>query len=494
MPTGMRPLRQTPQNEHAQNAVFHDSIKVYYDVQYWGFVRHLLQVKKDDFFISADPIFNWEFSMDLTKNSWGGRRKYYTNTRGALVKGDIGPKVSFATWFYENQAFFPYYMESFVRSKGELYYNPSLNSYYQVNAVIPGQGRTKPFKENGFDFANAGGYISVSPHERVNLQFGHDQHFIGHGYRSLLLSDNSFNYPYLKGEVKLGKRWWYSVTWMQLQELRRLPARTTPEALFYRKNASFYTLTFKPTLRWEISLIEAVQWRIMNREGTLPYNAWQLNPVMGAATPAFGLNARNNVMLGAQAAYWLTSNAQVYGQLMLDDAKNMRWGAQLGARWMNTADVKGLDTQLEYNYVAPYSYANETPLQSFTHYNLPMAHPIGASFHEGVLSVRYNHPNRVFGDATLVYYRSGFDTSRTQNVGADPIKAYASQTFSNTQMTNTLFLRTELGFRFNVKTNMQLLVGYLHRFQTYSLPWDAFSSNLFFFAFRTNLRNFYNDL
>ena len=30
------------------------------------------------------------------------------------------------------------------------------------------------------------------------IQFGHGKHFIGDGYRSLLLSDNAFNYPFLR--------------------------------------------------------------------------------------------------------------------------------------------------------------------------------------------------------------------------------------------------------------------------------------------------------
>lgn len=495
IPTGTRPLRLTQETKHAYNAIYHDSIVIYWDIQDWALVRHQLQVKKEDFFIAADPIFNWEWSTDFSREPGsGGRARNYTNTRGAMIQGDIGPKVSFGTWFYENQAFFPLYMDYFIRSKGELYYNPNSQNYYQVNGVVPGQGRTKEFKEVGFDYAFVGGYVSVSPHKRLNIQFGHDQHFIGHGHRSIILSDNSFNYPYLKADLQVAKKLWYTVTWMQLQELRRLPARTTPEALFYRKNASYYTLTFKPSVRWEFSLIEAVQWQIMNRAGTLPYNPWQLNPLLGVATPVFGLNARNNVMLGAQAAWWMTKDIQLYSQLMVDDLKNGRWGAQLGGKYMSAAGVKGLDIQAEYNYVAPYSYANETPLQSYTHYNLPMAHPIGASFHEVFVNGRYNHESRVFADISTGFYRSVFDTLRTQSSGNDPIKPYVQQQGNNTLMTNVFYIRGEVGFRLNVKTNMQILAGYHYRTQSYSLPWDVFRMNLIYFAFRTNLRNFYNDI
>ena len=44
----------------------------------------------------------------------------------------------------------------------------------------------------------ANGHVSYQTSKHFNFQFGHGKHFIGDGYRSMLLSDNSFNYPYLK--------------------------------------------------------------------------------------------------------------------------------------------------------------------------------------------------------------------------------------------------------------------------------------------------------
>ena len=60
------------------------------------------------------------------------------------------------------------------------------------------QGAWKDFNETGKDYSSVSAYISYSPWSFLNIQAGHGKHFIGNGYRSLLLSDNAFNYPYLK--------------------------------------------------------------------------------------------------------------------------------------------------------------------------------------------------------------------------------------------------------------------------------------------------------
>ena len=78
-------------------------------------------------------------------------------------------------------------------------------SYIKQNKVVPGQGYARTFKENGFDYAMASGYVSYRSDKFFSVQFGHGKHFIGDGYRSLFLSDNSFNYPYLMIQTDLGK-------------------------------------------------------------------------------------------------------------------------------------------------------------------------------------------------------------------------------------------------------------------------------------------------
>ena len=128
--------------------------------------------------IRAAPLFDFELAYDTKQN-----KQYYRNTRGFLIYGDFGKNFSFLTGYYENQASFPGYINTFIDS----------------NLVIPGQGLTKPFKNGAAqDFSLPFGYICYAPNRYLTVQFGQDKNFIGNGYRSLLRSDNSMNNPFFK--------------------------------------------------------------------------------------------------------------------------------------------------------------------------------------------------------------------------------------------------------------------------------------------------------
>ena len=159
---------------------------------------NLLQVRKPDFTLTLDPIFNFEAGRDLKDN-----RNVWVNTRGLALSGIIGKHFSFESRFFETQATFIYPVESLIRKIG----------------VIPGQGTYKGFKSNGYDYFMSDAYISYSPSRYFNFQLGQGKNFIGDGYRSLLLSDVAFNYPYLKitADVWILK---YTCTYAQFQDLR----------------------------------------------------------------------------------------------------------------------------------------------------------------------------------------------------------------------------------------------------------------------------------
>ncbi|HIA37350.1 MAG TPA: hypothetical protein EYN89_11620 [Flavobacteriales bacterium] len=145
--------------------------------------EHLFIVDTAGFYLTIDPVFCLELGADKKDTSnFGDMTQLFKNTRGILIRGSIGEKVSFISSFYENQAFLPNYLSDF----GAKY------------DVIPGQGRFKRFKDSGFDYAMASGLISLNLTKFMNVQFGTGKNFIGDGYRSLAISDNAFNYPYLK--------------------------------------------------------------------------------------------------------------------------------------------------------------------------------------------------------------------------------------------------------------------------------------------------------
>jgi len=153
------------------------------------FREDLFVVNSDDFHLDVDPLFDFSYGRSLGEN-----KSLYTNTRGVQLKGTFGKKIFFITSYYETQARFPDYVTAFATK-------------YEV---APGQGRVKNFKKDAFDFGTPAALVSYSPNKHLNFQFGYDKNFIGDGYRSLLLSDNAYQSPFLK--VFLNYGWFYYQT------------------------------------------------------------------------------------------------------------------------------------------------------------------------------------------------------------------------------------------------------------------------------------------
>ncbi|MCA1763435.1 MAG: hypothetical protein LC664_10640 [Flavobacteriales bacterium] len=181
------------------------------------FGEHLLQLDKKDFRVNADFIFDFGYGRE-TEAPGAELSSTFTNTRGFAVSGQIGDMVYFYTDFRENQARFPTYLSDFVDSTG----------------VVPGNGRVKPFKEDGYDFNMASGYVGIRAADWLDLSFGHYKQFVGHGHRSLLMSDNSFNFPFASYEMNFfGGKLSYRYSLSILQNLDRLPPGDAPESLLF---------------------------------------------------------------------------------------------------------------------------------------------------------------------------------------------------------------------------------------------------------------------
>lgn len=145
------------------------------------FFDHLIHVKSRDkkYTLIVDPLLNFEFGRETEDTL---RRRMYSNTRGFIASGSIGKDFYFETMLSETQSVFPNYIETYNRGSG----------------IVPGQGRWKTFKTRGFDYAFSSGFFSWQATKNINIQAGHGKQKIGQGYRSLFLSDNSFNYPYAR--------------------------------------------------------------------------------------------------------------------------------------------------------------------------------------------------------------------------------------------------------------------------------------------------------
>jgi hypothetical protein len=476
--TSLKPYKENFFSTQAFNQVFIDSGKYYYAFTEVLFQKHLLDIHEKDVKLMVDPLF--DLSLGFTNRQYADSRdRLLINTRGFRVMGDITNKFSFETRFYENQFFYPLYLDSIADARG----------------VGFGYGRSKPFKTNGHDVGNSQGYISYSPIKNINLQLGHGKFFIGNGYRSMLLSDNAQSYPYYSGTFQLfkGKVQYHTINaW--LQSLSRIPRTTTAEALFKRKAGSFHYLTFRPGKRLELGLFEATIYKqYQEGEGVinLPYSFYV--PVIGLSTALNGLQNANNILIGINGSYRAAKFIEVYGQLAMDDTAKIGW--QLGAKWFDIVSIKGTRLLVEYNHAARYMYTHTSAdrLQNYTHTNQELAHPIGASFDELVVQLYYQPIERVHltvhSTMSNRYRTSG--TTLGENVLLPNDVIPAGTDWSKVRAN---FFRLEASYYFNVKTRMEMYTSINWRNMYFEGAVPAQQERFILFGFRMNLANFYQDI
>ncbi|HTL83301.1 MAG TPA: capsule assembly Wzi family protein [Bacteroidia bacterium] len=465
--------------------------------RYWCYHYHrhrsLLQVmrepKNDEpaFRLYIDPLLNLTY-MNVKNDT--SQSQFYINTRGVTAHGDIGTKISFETSFWENQAFFPEYISDFANE----------------TQVVPGQGRWKQFKKTGYDYAMAAGYLSYSPCRNFNLQVGTGKHFVGDGYRSLLLSDNAFNYPFarLTGWFGPGKMFQYTTIYASLMNLvANAPTPSGTERLFQKKAASFDQLSMKIGRVGEISLFQGLIWTAADDRNKQCIRLAYVNPVMFTSLPFYGLSDRNNYLLGGTFRFDLFKTVRLYGQWMADDlgkkgTVHHKTGFQVGVKYFNAFTLKHLHLDLEYNRVNPYSYAATDTAQAYTHYGQPLAHPVGANFSEMIFGLQYK-----FGD---VFLQLRYEMA---NVGADSAASNYGQNIFKTDYfayypatpdpykigqgmkTNISYLDINLGYMISYASNLNISAGYTVR----NVEFNATSSptSYVYLAVRTSLTNNYFD-
>lgn len=445
--------------------------------------EHLFEVKGEDYNFYVDPVFEFAGMYDADSQF------VYTNTRGIWLSGNIGDRFSFSTSFYESQSKFPTYIDSFVK----------------ITHVVPGGARIKKLYDK-FDYNIASGTISYSLKKYFNFQFGHDKVFIGDGYRSLLFSDNAFNFPFLKVTTTIWK-----VKYMMLYTVfQDMKVPVEPNTSFQKKYGSFHYLDFNIGKRASFGIIEGIIWKSDSIRGE-NYDINYMNPFIFFRPVEFSLNSPDNALIGFNTKYKITGSITMYGQLMLDEFKisevkagNGWWAnkqsVQLGIKYFNVLGIKNLHLNTEYNFVRPYTYQHSTSLTAYAHYNQSITHPLGANFWESVSIASYKYKN--FGaEGEIMYTEIGYDlkdsTGKTINYGQDVFQSYSSHPneYGNTVgqglTTKQLYIDFKFTYLVNPKSNLRVEAGITNRIakNIYGKNQNTF----FYFGLRTALTNRYYD-
>ena len=430
-----------------------------------------------------NPIFNFKYAK--VKDG----EDIFQNTRGLEARGAIDDRVYFYTNIIETQASFPDYV----------------NNRIDRDLAVPGAGFYKSYQSsvidnlNGYDYLLAQGYIGFNLTRHIGMQFGHGQNFIGNGYRSLLLSDFGTNYFYLKFNTRVWRIHYQNIfAELAVQSTKQ----SSGDVLEPKKYMAAHFLDFKISKTVTIGLFETVVFS-RNNQFELQY----LNPVILYRTVEHSLGSPDNVMLGLNAKWNFLKRFQLYGQFVLDELKfseitaNSGWwankyGIQAGLKYINTFGIDHLDSQFEFNSMRPYTYTHRDSSASYSHFNQPLAHPLGANFREFIFKLRYQPIEKLTFEARIMSFNYGEDND-TSNWGGNILLPNTTHEmdYGNEigQGIGTNTFVTGIDISYELFHNIWLDLHYFYRKQDSQDPKRDLVTNYFGGGFRMNISNRRNE-
>jgi hypothetical protein len=446
-------------------------------------------VDSADYMITVDPIVDFQYGKANGKG-------YYTNTRGIRVEGRLGKNFFFHSSYYEDQASFPSYLDSYIRKW----------------KVVPGSGSVRNYNGNGFDYEQAVGGFSWYPGKYYEISAGQGKHFLGDGYRSLILSDNAYSYPYLR----LSANFWkikYTVLYTMYQNMSSVfenTKSTVNETSGYQKKyGAYHILSVLLGKSVELSLFDAVVWNKQDSTYQRGFDWGYANPFIFYHSVNFSMSSPDNSMIGANLSIRISQKAVFYSQFILDDmdfaeerkasgAIRTKYGYQLGLKWYDALGIDGLFIRTEYNQVRPYVYASKYPEQNWAHYNQPLAHPQGANFKEFVGEWNYRYKRFEMG-SHIVWCRYGDDANGSNwghNIFLSDFKAqygYPSEgnVIGQGVKSTLVYQNHYLSLCINPRTNLNLVAGV--ELRNLTQPSATNKTNFVYLALRSSLMRWYKD-
>jgi len=439
--------------------------------------------KRNQYNFQILPLIDLQGGYDLLTS------KFVTETSGGVhAKLNINNDFTFALTALGGRVQFPYFIDTVIQTN---------------HTIIPGLGRGFKNTDGSYNYSNVSGYLSYSPNEIFNFQAGNGKHFIGEGYRSLLLSDYSNNNPYIGINANIWRiqyNVWYS--WM-----KDFSQYDGSQKSLQNKFGTFHYLSFNALKGLNISFFENVIWQGTDSNRVRTFDVNYLNPIVFYRPQEYSVGSSDNSMMGLNISGKLFGCLKLYAQGVADEfflkeirAKKGWWankqGWQLGAKYINAFKVKGLTIQAEYNEVRPYTYSHGSVQQNYTHYGQALAHPFGANFKEYLGFVSY-HANRWMISAQGLSATIGMDTLNS-NLGQNIFASYTSRPYDyghkTTQGNKRQLMQSDVRFTYYVLPQMNLRVelGYIQRSVKDDLGYQL-QSPYIYFGVKTSIHQFYRD-
>ena len=338
----------------------------------------------------------------------------YVNSRGVEIRGTLDNRISFYTALTENQARYPQYV----------------NNVRDSTLTIPFEGFWKQFNDTGVDFLRAQGYVDFGISKSISAQLGFGKHFIGTGQRSLILSNYANNYPYLRINTKTRIFDYTNIFAELIGDVQGNAGGTFGVSGFSKKYLAFHHLNIKIKPNLHIGLFESVMYG--DSTGGLKYE--YMIPVIFYRSVEQQNGSDDNAFVGLDFKWNFLNRYALYGQLLIDElvvselvdgdgSWRNKQGIQLGMKYIDAFGLENLMLQAELNRVRPYTYAHEDAFTSHSHYNLALAHPLGANFTEFMGRAVYRANDQWTFEGVVMSAAYGNDIGN-ENFGRDILKNY----------------------------------------------------------------------
>lgn len=442
--------------------------------------------KRNQYQLQLHPIVDAVGGYDILTS-----RPVYDVLGGTNIRLNINNDFSFSGTVFGGQTRLPFY----------------LDSLHSSSRVLPGLGQVYGTNSSGYQVFDYFGSVSYSPKNNkiFNFQFGRDRHFVGDGYRSVLLSDYANPYPYFRINANV----WhlqYHVWYTYLQDISQAGGMKNR---FQPKYATFHYLSWNILKELNIGIFENVVWRGSDSLNTRGYDINYLNPVIFFRPLEYSVGSADNSFLGLNVNMRFAKTIKFYAQLGLDEffLKEIRarrgWWAnkqawQFGFNYVNALNVRGLSLQAEYNEVRPYTYTHGIVTQNYAHYGMPLAHPYGANFRELLGIIQYRKNNFQFS-LKGTYLLIGKDTIGSKsNIGQNIFISYVNRPFEyghvTTQGDRHTLLQSDIKLTYYVIPNLnaRFELGYIQRSESSSAGFKL-ENPYIYFGFRTSFWNMYKD-
>ena len=432
---------------------------------------NLLEVNNKDFFLVVNPVLQYQV-MKEKNNS----QSLFYNSHGVSIRGMIARKVGFDVYVTDNQERDPLYVQEYIAA----------------HSAVPGARFYKDFKAlGGVDYFDNRASISFNASKYIDIQLGYDKNFIGDGYRSLFLGDFSANSVFLKLNTRIWKFNYENL----FMELIPTGGRNHGNSLVSRKYFRMNYLSLNATKWLNVGLFDAV---VFGRKDHFDFQ--YLSPVLFLRPAESDIGSKDNALVGLNFKANIKKKVQLYGQVLLDEfilselKKNRgfwanKYGYQLGIKYPDVFGIQNLDLQLENNRVRPFTYSHFDSVADYTHYNQPMAHPLGGGFQEDIAILKYQPTRHLYLQAKMIYYKQGLD-SLGRNYGSNPMLSYntRSRDYGYNIGSGNLVksLNTSFLISYELRENMFIDANVQHRTYNRQLEGNQ-STSIFSLGFRWNM-------